>query len=278
MNPLGSLDVRGGPPRISSWQVSTTIGEYATLPGLSRRAGREALRAVLDHLFPWFCVSCTGPSRRALCDPCLATVRWIGDPSCPSCGLPLATPPSHLCSRCAAEPPAFGRLRAIACYRIDDEDHDPIGRALRALKYERRRALAGSLSAILAEHFPFSPEEFDCIAPVPLHVSRLRERGFNQALLLARDPARRCGRRIDAMLLERVRRTSPQVGLGLAERRKNLRGAFRVREGRDVAGVRVLVVDDVSTSGATADACATALIEAGARSVDVVALARTLPH
>jgi ComF family protein len=270
--------VRSGPPRISGSQVSTTIDDYATVSGPAPWNGRQLFRAVLDRLFPWFCVSCTGSASRALCDHCLSTVRWITEPCCPCCGLPLATPPSHLCARCAAERPAFDRLRALACYRIDDEDHDPIGRALRALKYGRRRALAASLSAILAERFPFAPDDFDCIAPVPLHVSRLRERGFNQALLLAREPARRYGRRLDAMLLERVRQTSPQVGLGLADRRKNLRGAFRVRDGRDVAGLRVLVADDVSTSGATADACATALIEAGARSVDVVTLARTLPH
>jgi ComF family protein len=177
-----------------------------------------------------------------------------------------------------AEPPAFARLRAVACYRLEQEDDDPIGRAVRALKYGRRRALAGSLSAILAERFPFAPGDFDRIAPVPLHLDRLRDRGFNQSLLLAREPARCLGRPVDAMLLERVRPTPPQVGLGLAERRSNLRGAFRVRKGRDVTGARVLLVDDVSTSGATADACATALLEAGARSVDVVTLARTLPH
>ena len=266
--------MQSGPLRALDREASTTAGLAATI---SRLAGR-GFGALLDQLFPWSCASCTAPARAAICDRCLDSVRWLEEPWCPRCGLPLASPPSHVCTRCAADPPAFERLRAVACYRADREDDDPIGRSLRALKYGRRRALAASLSTILADRFPFSPGDFDRLAPVPLHVARLRERGFNQALLLARAPARRFGMPLDAMLLERVRATPPQVGLGLAERRGNLRGAFRVRAGRSVAGARVLLMDDVSTSGATADACAAALLDAGARSVDVLALARTLPH
>jgi len=135
-----------------------------------------------------------------------------------------------------------------------------------------------TLSCLLADRLPFAPDSFDLLVPVPLHLDRLRERGFNQAALLAREPARRFAITLDVRLLERIRPTPPQVGLGRQERRRNLRRAFGVRPGHSAAGLRVLVVDDVCTSGATADACAEALLESGAKSVDVVALARALPH
>jgi ComF family protein len=148
--------------------------------------------------------------------------------------------------------------------------------SIRALKYGRRRAIAAPLADLLAERFPFEPDEFDVLVPVPLHLARLRDRGFNQALLLARGPARRFGLPVADRLLMRTRPTVPQVGLAETERRRNLRGAFAVRSGQPVEDMRVLVVDDVTTSTATADACATALLSQGARSVDVLTLARTI--
>ncbi len=169
-------------------------------------------------------------------------------------------------------------MRAAAHYRGSEEDRDPLGTALRALKYARRRALATTLGEILADALPFAADEHDRIAPVPLHRERLRERGFNQAALLARPLARRTGALLDLGLLLRTRPTPPQVGLGELERRRNLRGAFALRPGRDVRGLRVLLVDDVCTSGATADACARVLVEAGASAVDVVTLAHTRTH
>jgi ComF family protein len=247
---------------------------YDTIP----RAVRAIARRVADQLFPWFCVGCQVPADGALCSACLSRIRWIGEPWCPQCGLPLASGPSHPCGRCATDPPAFARLRAIACYRPADEERDPLGLALRGLKYGGRRALAPTLSTLLAERFPFERCAHDVAAPVPLHVDRLRTRGFNQALLLARAPARRFGLRIDGGLLTRVRDTPPQVGLAEAERRGNVRQAFTLRPGRSVEGLRVLLVDDVCTSTATARACATVLRERGAASVDVLALARALPH
>jgi ComF family protein len=134
------------------------------------------------------------------------------------------------------------------------------------------------LSALLAERFPFPPETFDVVAPVPLHIDRLRERGFNQALLLARDPVRRFGLRFDGGLMLRSRPTPPQVGLSERERQDNVRRAFVVRSGRSVEGKHVLLVDDVCTSTATVRACAGALRAGGASCVDVVVVARALPH
>jgi ComF family protein len=229
-------------------------------------------------LFPWACIGCGVRADSPLCRECLSRVRWIAEPCCSACGLPFATPPSRLCGRCLAEPPAFRRLRALACYGASDEARDPLGIALRALKYAGRRALARSLSALLADRFPYPGERFDVVAPVPLHLERLRTRGFNQALLLAREPARRFGLPLDAGLLVRSRATPAQVGLSEGARRNNVRSAFELRAGRSVQGKRVLLVDDVCTSTATVRACAHLLRRRGAESVDVLVASRALPH
>jgi ComF family protein len=238
---------------------------------------RTIAHRVLDQVFPWTCAGCQEAASFALCDRCLAGIRWIKEPICPRCGLPLASPPSHVCGRCLDRPPAFSKLRAIACYRPSEES-DPLGVSLRALKYAGRRALAQPLSTLLADRFPFDPSAYDLIAPVPLHLERLRTRGFNQALLLAREPARRFALPVDPALMVRVRSTLPQVGLDEADRRRNVRRAFALRAGRRVEGFRILLVDDVSTSTATVDECASLLAHEGAASVDVLVVARALLH
>jgi ComF family protein len=240
------------------------------------RALGATARLVLDAVFPWRCTGCGREGRSIVCDRCTDRVRWIEEPVCPACGLPLASGPPHLCHACIERPPAFRRARAIACYRAHDEGEDPLGIALRGLKYAGRRALARPLAELVADRFPFAPDEFDLVVPVPLHPSRLRSRGFNQALLLARAACRRWAIPVEPRALVRVRPTPPQVGLGEAERRRNLRGALAVRPGADVRGRRVLVIDDVATTLATANESAKALLRGGARAVDVLTLARTL--
>jgi ComF family protein len=258
--------------------MSTTRAQRPDRPQHSiGTALRTIAHKVLERVFPWTCVGCEGAAKFALCDRCLAAIRWIKDPICPRCGLPLASPPSHLCGRCLARPPAFFRLRAIACYR-PSEERDPLGVALRALKYGRRRALAQPLSTLLADRFPLDPSDYDVVAPVPLHLERLRSRGFNQALLLAREPVRRFALPVDPALMVRVRSTPPQVGLDEADRRQNVRRAFALSVGRRVDGCRILLVDDVCTSTATADACASLLAHEGAESIDVLVVARALLH
>jgi ComF family protein len=239
---------------------------------------RAMVRGLLDCLLPWSCVSCGRESRAIVCPGCREHVGWIDGPCCARCGLPLASGPDHLCGRCLVDPPSFRRLRAVACYRSSHEERDPIGCAVRALKYGGRHALAAPLSELFAERLPFSPGEYDRVAAVPLHLERLRERGFNQALLLARAPASRLRAPLDPALLVRVRSTDPQVGLSEPERRRNLRGAFAVRPGRRVDDLRILLVDDVCTTTATAEACARVLLASGAAVVDVAVVARTLLH
>jgi ComF family protein len=138
--------------------------------------------------------------------------------------------------------------------------------------------LAGPLGALLLERTPLAVGVYDIMLPVPLHVQRLRWRGFNQAQLLARPLAHAAGVRLDPYSLERVRPTRPQVELDEKERRHNVAGAFRVLRPKAVAGRRVLLVDDVYTTGATVDECSRVLLRAGAQSVDVLALARAVLH
>lgn len=146
--------------------------------------------------------------------------------------------------------------------------------ALHRLKYGRDVSLAPPLAAVLAERAPKA--DHDLILPVPLHRSRLQWRGFNQSLLIARGLPPGAGGRLDRWTLARRRATPPQVGLGERERRKNVRKAFVVTRADAVRTARVLLVDDVMTTGATADECARVLRRAGAREVDVLVLLRAL--
>src|SRR5437588_703048 len=185
------------PPLMTAGSAALVERSESTIP----RVSRAIARALLDAVFPWSCVSCKGPAPSALCGRGLDRTPWTQEPWCPRCGLPLASAPSHLCGRCLGDPPAFSRLRALAGYRPADEELDPVGTALRALKYGSRRALGRPLSMLLADRFPFDPSEYDVIAPVPLHLDRLRARGFNQAALLASEVAGRSRVPLDRALL-----------------------------------------------------------------------------
>jgi ComF family protein len=148
---------------------------------------------------------------------------------------------------------------------------------LHRYKYDRDVTLAAPMGRILADLCPLAPCH-EILVPVPLHVARLRWRGFNQALLLAKELATRRRLRIAPSLLRRNRPTMPQVGLNERDRRRNLTGAFSVTDDRAVRGRNVLLVDDVLTTGATAEECARSLRRAGARRVDVLVLARVALH
>jgi ComF family protein len=148
----------------------------------------------------------------------------------------------------------------------------PLAVAIQRLKYARRRPLADALGGLLAERYPFAAAAL--LVPVPLHSTRLRERGFNQAVLLAKCLARARGLCLASRLLVRMRATHAQPGLSADARRRNLAAAFALRPGAAVAGRHVVLIDDVLTTGATADACATALYDAGAARVDVYTVGR----
>ncbi len=236
--------------------------------------------AVLDLVYPALCPACgvaLGVARRdPLCGACWAGVTRIGPPSCARCGLPFLTFgddgarwPGGLCAGCAAEPPAYDYARAAAIYA------GPLREAVHALKFERRRALAAPLADLIAEQcLAGLPAPVDALVPVPLGPARERERGFNQATLLAERLATAVAAPVRPRWLTRARPTQPQSDLGAAERRLNVRNAFAASTA--VAGRHVIVVDDVLTTGATAADCARALKAAGARMVGVLAVARAL--
>jgi ComF family protein len=179
------------------------------------------------------------------------------------------------CSSCLHHPPHFASARAAALYRPAHPGLNPpapLALAIQGLKYARRRALADALGQLLAERYPFAPSAL--LVPVPLHVTRLRERGFNQAVLLARRLARLRGLAVAPRALLRTRATRAQPGLTAGARRANLAGAFALRPGTALAGRAVVLIDDVLTTGATADACAAVLSAAGAARVDVYTVGR----
>jgi ComF family protein len=235
------------------------------------------LSMLADAVFPADCEACEEPLPAGLgsclCTRCRDTMAPLRSPLCDVCGVPLAaTQVGASCHGCLHHPPAFTSARAASLYLPAGTGLNPLAAAVQALKYRRRRPLAEELGALLAERYPFSPDAL--LVPVPLHLGRLRARGFNQALLLARVLGRRRGLPVAPRLLARVRPTGTQTGLPAAERRRNLRGAFIVRKPAAAEGRALVVVDDVLTTGATADACARALLAVGARRVDVYTAGR----
>ena len=207
------------------------------------------------------------------------------EPLCEVCGIPLAVihPDAHDAeaiewgTNCRTAPPDFTRARAVVRYRHDagDDEREVVPSIIRRHKYGLDQSLAYALAECLGDQLPLDAE-YDVVIPVPLHRGRLRWRGFNQAAMLAVAVAGRLGRPLDLSTLTRVRPTPPQTMQNRAERSKNLRRAFAVRRPARVANRRILLIDDVMTTGATADECARTLIAAGARRVDVLTLARAV--
>lgn len=264
---------------------------------------REWAVAALDLLFPALCPVCAvalGPGRRdPLCAGCWASIERIHPPVCDTCGLPFltlapATAPGELgprrrsgeppvepagagralavrredCHACAAAPPAFDWARAGGVYA------GPLREAVHRLKFGRRPALARPLAALMLEPWAAWLPPVDAVLPVPLARARERQRGFNQAALLAERVAGALGVRLEPRWLARARDTAPQTDLDVAARRANVRGAFLGSAA--VRGLDLLLVDDVLTTGATASECARALRAAGARHVGVLTVARVV--
>ena len=203
-----------------------------------------------------------------------------GSPLCSRCGVPFATlgDEDHACGRCRQHPPHFAQARACAIYDAAADATHPLKAVLQRYKYNRDVGLARPLGDLLAQRARFDVHAYDVVMPVPLHLDRLRWRGFNQAHFLADILARARGLRIDPFSLHRVLSTAPQVELNEAQRRQNVARAFRVSRPQCVRGRRILLFDDVYTTGATVNECSRVLRQAGARRVDVLVLARAVLH
>ena len=258
--------------------IAQTNAEPVALARLSWL--RQLRNAIVDLFFPPRCGGC----RRMgswLCDRCLAQVERIHPPICSRCGLPLdASNPSPVsdtehpilqCGRCRGMAPELDGRRACAFYC------GPLREAIHQFKYRDVTVLAvplGQLMALAWSELAPKEQDLDAIVPVPLHPRRERERGYNQATLLARELGVNLGRPVVEDVLHRTRATAPQVNLNPRDRQANVQGAFRCEDLR-LTGRRLLLVDDVCTTGATLEAAASALRQAGAAAVWAYTLART---
>ncbi len=197
-------------------------------------------------------------------------VAFIAEPLCDGCGAPFEYDPGERCAACLARPRAFARARAAVLY--DDASRDLILQFKHADRTDLARLLSGWVSRAADDLLA----EADAVAPVPLHRSRLLARRYNQAAEIARPLARRHGLSFLPDTLVRSKRTESQAGKSGSGRRRNVAGAFAVPPGRRkrVEGRRILLIDDVLTTGATAEACARALLAAGASAVDLAVVAR----
>jgi ComF family protein len=229
---------------------------------------------LLDFFLPRLCVFCGevagAETPAAVCPACEAKVEWVASPLCSCCGrvFPMREGGDHLCGPCQTDPPPFPRARAAALY----DEEGPSGQAIKRFKYNRRLDMLPVMHHWLKRPLCLElVQEADLVAPVPLHPSRLRQRGFNQALLLAQAfpevP-------LEREFLARQRHTPPQAGLNPKERRDNVKGAFAVPRPELVKGKSILLIDDVFTTGATVRECAKVLRRAGAREVNVLTVAR----
>lgn len=233
-------------------------------------------RALFDFFFPPKCPLC-GENQESLpderpCPACLSQIKFFSSPRCPRCGISFhsASESDHLCSECLTEQRYFTKARAICQY------DGLIVEAISRFKYGGVTRLARPLASLMAEYRDpeFLLPDFDLILPVPLHPGRLRQRGFNQSLLLARYFGRKHSIPLEFTALRRARPTQPQTRLSGSERQTNVRGAFEVRKPEVVAEKRILLIDDVFTTGATVRECAKVLLASRAKRVDVLTLAR----
>lgn len=242
----------------------------------------RTLDFTLPFLYPQRCLGCEAiiDSAESFCTLCQKAVEPIVSPFCERCGVPFATGPLHVCGRCFRHEPAFRRARAWAYYERAGRSLQPLSAAIQRFKYQRNLGTGALLAQLAAEHFVQAAEgyDYDHILPVPLHVDRLRWRGFNQSLLLAQAIGQRHEIAVDPFVLHRIKPTPPQTQLSERERRANVRGAFGMSDPERLAGKRLLVVDDVYTSGATVEECARTLYQGGAQAVDVFTLTRAVFH
>src|SRR5450755_2059079 len=240
-----------------------------------RTAGTHAARLALDIALPTLCVACREPvDGEGVCPSCWAKLSFIAPPYCPRLGIPFVYDPGPemLSMEAIATPPAYQRARAAVRY-------DEVARTLvHALKYQDRTDLAPATGRWMARAGRELLDGADALIPVPLHWRRGWSRRYNQSGALARVIERQSGVKVVSEALRRARPTQQQIGLSRSQRASNVQGAFKVAPDRqsDIQGRRVILVDGVLTSGATADACARALLRAKAASVDVLVFARVV--
>ena len=238
------------------------------------------LRALCDVILPPRCVVCeastSGTGDPWVCQSCWVAVEFVRPPVCAQCGTPFAAPlegigsATHRCGKCLLSPPPYERARAVGLYE------GTLREVIHAMKYRPVFGLVRPLAELLSGQFAvhWSGRAPDALVPVPLHRLRLRRREFDQALALANGLGQAVGIPVWSDTLIRHTPTRSQIGLSATERRRNIRGAFRVQPDHSREGRSLLLIDDVYTTGATAQECARVLRRAGAARVDVYTVAR----
>jgi ComF family protein len=233
------------------------------------------LTGLADVIFPSRCLTCgavVGEDRQSFCGDCFAQIKFIRSPLCPCCGQPFAEPgdSDHLCGDCLLSRPAYSAARALGQYETVLMD------VIHKFKYGGKITSGERLGELMAG-FPypaFDPADYSLIIPVPLHPRRLRQRGFNQALILAREISRRFSIRMDFSTLKRIVFTESQTSLRKETRERNIKGAFSVADAGKIKGERIILVDDVYTTGSTVKECVRVLLKNKAGKVAVLTLAR----
>ncbi|MBI2067791.1 MAG: ComF family protein [Deltaproteobacteria bacterium] len=226
----------------------------------------------LNLFWPLQCLECrTLIARGDFCDRCEPRFSFLQGPCCPLCSLPFdsSLDSDHLCSSCLEVSPPFARTIALGVYK--ELLHEMIIR----MKYHQEERVAEFFGERLARKMIDEQIKGDWLIPVPLHPKRLRERGFNQAVVMSKVISRVTGIPFSPFLLRRVRDTSPQTGLEAVDRKKNMKGAFQVEKEALLEGKQVILIDDVYTTGATLRECGKVLKKAGAVEINVCVAART---
>lgn len=237
----------------------------------ARAAASRLFKHLLDFALPRRCGGCGTivDEVDSFCADCWKKIEFLGTSGCSVCGLPLKGTEAETCAVCLARPPRLQRMRAAVAY-------DEISRSIALrLKYGRKVALGRTMARYMAPLMSDLP--VDCVlVPVPLHRRRIWQRGFNQSAIVARELSRRLGMQFDPVALKRVKATPPLKGLSIQQRRRTVAGAFRVAPRAELRGRTVVLIDDVLTTGSTANACARVLKRAGAERVELVSWARVV--
>lgn len=238
----------------------------------------EFLAGIADLVFPPTCVGCGLLLKTSddipFCGKCYSEINFIQAPFCTCCGLPFKSQSgeNHLCGQCIKDKQYFTAARSVGVYE------SILLESIHRFKYSQDLISGKALGRLMASHIrpSFKSDNYDLIIPVPLHPKRLRQRGFNQAVLLGREISLRFSIPMKTALLKRNVNTLPQVSLGRQDRGPNVKGVFVVEKKGELAHKKVILVDDVYTTGTTVRECAKILLNAGAEEVAVLTLARAL--
>jgi ComF family protein len=240
----------------------------------------QLLTDISNVIFPPRCLACAEifaePQKQVFCRSCHEKIRYMTGSHCPVCGITYPDSPAqnHICGNCLEDKPYYSCARAVASFETI------LMEAIHQFKYGRNIFAGDALASFMADFsYPdFEFAEYSLFIPVPLHVKKLRERGFNQSLILANALSKKHEIPVNFSLLKRHKFTLTQTGLNKAEREKNIKGAFIVTDPEKIAGKSVILIDDVYTTGSTLNECAKTLIKARAEKVAVLTLTRVIAN